>query len=71
MDLPNSPKTEAKGVILVRVAWYETPGSPDLPFTLKRGMSFPSVFEFWDSFVEKSRRGRLVNWVEKAGFKKI
>ena len=32
--LPDSPKTEAKGVILVRGPWYETPGSPDLPFAL-------------------------------------
>ena len=31
--LPYSPKIEAKGVILVR-PWYETPSSPDLPFTL-------------------------------------
>ena len=49
--LPDSPKTEAKGVILVRGPWYETPGSPDLPFTLNRGMSFPGVFEFWDLYV--------------------
>ena len=32
--LPDSPKIEAKGVILVREPWYETPGSPDLPFAL-------------------------------------
>ena len=32
--LPNSPKIEAKGVILVRGPWYETLGSPNLPFTL-------------------------------------
>ena len=39
---PDSPKTEAKWVILVRGLWYETPGSPDLPFTLNRTMGFPS-----------------------------
>ena len=32
--LPDSPKTEAKDVILVRGLWYETTGSLDLPFTL-------------------------------------
>ena len=30
--LPDSPKMEAKGVILVRGPWDETPGPPDLPF---------------------------------------
>ena len=30
--LPDSPKMEAKGVILVRGPWDETPGSPGLPF---------------------------------------
>ena len=44
--LLDSPKTEAKGVILVRGPRYETPGSPDLPFTLNREMSFPDVFRF-------------------------
>ena len=44
--LPDSPKIEAKGVILVKGLWCETPGSPDLPFTLNRGMSFPGVFRF-------------------------
>ena len=34
--LPNSPKTEAKGVILVRGPWDESPGSPDLPFDINR-----------------------------------
>ena len=29
--LPDSPKMEAKGVILVRGPWDETPGSPGLP----------------------------------------
>ena len=43
MGLPDSPKIEAKGVILVRGPWYETPGSPDLPFTLNRSMPFLCV----------------------------
>ena len=73
-------------MILVRGLWYETPGSPDLSFTLNRGMSFQGVFGFLgfirccmfilrilliNTFAGKSRRGRLVNWVEKSGFKKI
>ena len=32
--LPDSPKTEAKEVVLVEGPWYETPGSPSLPFYL-------------------------------------
>ena len=32
--LPDSPKMEAKGVILVRGPWDETPGSPRLPFNV-------------------------------------
>ena len=31
---PDSPKTEVKRVILVKGLWYETPGSPRLPFDL-------------------------------------
>ena len=49
--LPDSPKTEAKGVILVRGPWYETTGSPDLPFVLNQSMSFPGVFKLWDLYV--------------------
>ena len=50
--LPDSPKIEAKGVILVRGPWYQTPGSPDLLFTLNRSMSFPSVLMLWDLYVD-------------------
>ena len=76
-------------MILVRGPWHETLGSPDLPFTLNRSMSFPGVFKLWGLYVSvrlsftftyliicffsigKSWRGKLVNWVEKASFKKI
>ena len=34
--LPDSPKFEAKGVILVRGPWDKTPGSPDLSFVVNR-----------------------------------
>ena len=43
--LPDSPKTKAKGVILVRGSWDETPGSPDLPFDINRSQSFLSVYK--------------------------
>ena len=41
--LPDSPKMEAKGVILVRGPWDETPGSPGLPFDVKWSQFFPGV----------------------------
>ena len=41
--LPDSPKTEAKGALLVRGPWNETPGSPGLPFNINRSRSFPGV----------------------------
>ena len=41
--LPDSPKTEAKGVILVRGPWDATPGSPGLPFDINRSQSFPGM----------------------------
>ena len=44
-DLPDSPKIEAKGVVLVKGSWYETPGSPRLPFDLNQSLSFPSLFQ--------------------------
>ena len=34
--LPDSPKTKAKGVLLVRGPWDETSGSPGLPFKVNR-----------------------------------
>ena len=43
--LPDSPKSEAKGVILVRGPWDETPSSLDLPFDVNHTMSFPSVYK--------------------------
>ena len=41
--LPDLPKTEAKGALLVRGPWDETPGSPGLPFNLNRSQSFPGL----------------------------
>ena len=44
--LPDSPKTEAKGVILVRGPWDETPGSPNLPFNVNRSQHFLGVCRY-------------------------
>ena len=41
--LPDSPKTEVKGALLVRGPWDETPSSPGLPFNVNRSQSFPGV----------------------------
>ena len=41
--LPDSPESEAKGVILVRGPWDETPCSLDLPFDVNHAMTFPGV----------------------------
>ena len=43
--LPDSPKTEVKGVVLVNSPWYETPSSPGLPFDLNQFLSFPGLFQ--------------------------
>ena len=37
----DSPKTEAKGVVLVTGPWYETPGSLGLPFDVNQTLVFP------------------------------
>ena len=42
--LPDSSKIEAKGVLLVRGPWDESPGSPGLPFNINRSQSFPGVW---------------------------
>ena len=42
--LPDSPKTEAKGTLLVRGPWDETPGSPGLPLNINRSQSYPGVW---------------------------
>ena len=43
-SLPDSPKMEVKGVLLVRGPWDESPGSPGLPFNINRSQSFPGVW---------------------------
>ena len=41
--LLDSPKTEAKEVVLVKGPWYETPGFLELPFDLNQSLTFPSL----------------------------
>ena len=42
--LPDSPKTEAKGALLVRGPWDETSGSLGLPFNVNQSQSFPGPY---------------------------
>ena len=44
--LLDSPKTEAKGVVLVRGPWHMTSGSLGLPFDMNQCLSFPGLFYF-------------------------
>ena len=44
MKLPDSPKTEAKGVVLVRGPWYETLGSLELSFDMNQSLEFSCLF---------------------------
>ena len=46
IGLPDSPKTEAKGVIQVRGLWYETPGSSGLSFDVNQSLVFVGWSEF-------------------------
>ena len=41
---PDSPKIEAKGVVLVRGSWYEILGSLGLPFDLNWSLLFLGLF---------------------------
>ena len=80
------PKSKAKEVILVRGPWNETSSSPDLSFFCKSINVFPRcvvcvllhayfmcarALLLCVACAGKNRRGKLVNWVEKASFEKI
>ena len=45
--LLDSPKIEAKGVVLVKGPWYETPGSLGLPFDLNQSLSFIGLSQLY------------------------
>ena len=51
----DSPKIEAKRIVLVRGPWYETPGSPELPFDLNQTLSFPGLFHLGGACTPLSR----------------
>ena len=51
----DSPKIEAKWVVLVKGLLYETPGSPRLPFDLNQSLSFPSLFQLSGTCVSLGR----------------
>ena len=40
IGLPDSPETEAKGVVLVKGSWYVTLGSLGLPFDVNQTLMF-------------------------------
>ena len=42
--LPESPKTKAKGVVLVKGLWCEMPSSPGHPYDLNQSLLFPGLF---------------------------
>ena len=44
IGLPDSPKIEAKGVVLVKGPWYEMPGSLGLPFDVNQSLKFTGLF---------------------------
>ena len=77
--LPDSPKTEVKGVVLVKGPWYEMPGFLGLPFDLNQSLTFPGLSHLdgacsyldFPLFHAPFRRGRLVSWVEKANLECI
>ena len=68
---------------MVKCPWYETPGSPKLPFDLNQSLTFLGLSQldgvctylghlcfdmslFFELFVCRHKRGKLVNWAEKA-----
>ena len=55
-ELPDSPKIEAKGVVLVKGPWYETLGSLRLSFDVNQSLVFPG----WSEFGCSSRLVRLL-----------
>ena len=45
IGFPNSPKIEAKWFVLVEGLWYETLGSPGLPFDLNQSLTFLGLLQ--------------------------
>ncbi|RVW54573.1 hypothetical protein CK203_071397 [Vitis vinifera] len=57
-ELPDSTKGRAKGHVLVRGAWAGLLGHPERPFSPNHSLVLPGP----------DKRGRVVEWVEKASF---
>ena len=53
--LSDSPKTEAKEVVLVKGLWYETSSSPRLPFDLNKSLLFPGLFQLSGTYTPLGR----------------
>ena len=55
IGLPNSSKTEAKGVVLDKGPWYETLGSLGLLFDMNQSLSFPCLSQVDGSCIPLGR----------------
>ena len=51
IGLLDSPKTKAKGVVLVRGLWYKTPSSLGFPIDVNQSLTFLGYFLVWISFI--------------------
>nr|CAN73298.1 hypothetical protein VITISV_028315 [Vitis vinifera] len=60
-ELPDSTKGGAKGHVLVRAAWAGLLGHPERPFSPNHSLELPGP----------DKRGRVVEWVEKASFTRL
>ncbi|RVW26666.1 hypothetical protein CK203_096506 [Vitis vinifera] len=60
-ELPDSTKGGAKGHVLVRGAWAGLLEHPERPFSPNRSLVLPGP----------DKRGRVVEWVEKASFARL
>ncbi|XP_034672494.1 uncharacterized protein LOC117904081 [Vitis riparia] len=60
-NLPDSNKKAAKGQVLVKGVWAGLSEHPDRPFVPNRSLGIP----------DQDKRGKLVEWVEKASFDRL
>ncbi|RVW59123.1 hypothetical protein CK203_105525 [Vitis vinifera] len=60
-SLPDSTKGAAKGHVLVKGLWAGLTGHPDRPFAPNQSLKVPG----------QDKRGKLVEWVEKASFDRL
>ncbi|XP_034710607.1 uncharacterized protein LOC117933354 [Vitis riparia] len=60
-NLPDSNKKAAKGQVLVKGVWAGLSEHPDRPFVPNQSLEIP----------DQDKRGKLVEWVEKASFDRL